>query len=266
MSKVVFFDMDGTLLAQSDPTSIPCMSEYTKEILKEVRKQGHHLFIASGRPYAFLPEEVLEGYFDGFVLANGSCILFQGESLYLQPLDAKRVKALVEEFDRRKIDYVLQGKIKSYIVNHTGVLKEFYTHCNVNFNYIVDHFDLDKAIKETVKIEVMPTTKEDEMYCLNLKDDYFNLMGEPPYALEIYSKLNSKASGIEMVLKQLKIDRKESYAFGDGMNDIEMLEHVGHSFAMDNASDEVKKHANEVCLSACDDGVAKKLKELFLGG
>ena len=71
MSKVVFFDMDGTLLAQKDPTSIPCMSEYTKEILKEVRKQGHHLFIASGRPYAFLPEEVLEGYFDGFVVLPG---------------------------------------------------------------------------------------------------------------------------------------------------------------------------------------------------
>lgn len=178
MNKVVFFDMDGTLLAQKDPTSIPCMREYTKEILKKVRKQGHHLFIASGRSYAFLPEEVLEGHFDDFVLANGSCIMYQGESLCLQPLDVKRVKVLVEGFDRRKIDYVLQGQTKSYIVNHTeGVLKEFYTHCNVNFNYIVDQFDLDKEIKETVKIEVMPTTKEDEMYCLNLKDHSFNLMG-----------------------------------------------------------------------------------------
>ena len=94
MSKVVFFDMDGTLLAQKDPTSIPCMSEYTKEILKEVRKQGHHLFIASGRPYAFLPEEVLEGYFDGFVLANGACIIYQQKDLYFQPLDKNKVKKI----------------------------------------------------------------------------------------------------------------------------------------------------------------------------
>ena len=79
---------------------------------------------------------------------------------------------------------------------------------------------------------------------------------------EIYNEMVERVAYFEANGKLLEAQRIKERT----MNDIEMLEHVGHSYAMANASDEVKKHANEVCLSACDDGVAKKLKELFLGG
>ena len=71
----------------------------------------------------------------------------------------------------------------------------------------------------------------------------------------------TKAHGILKVLDILNIPIEDSYAFGDGINDIEMLSTVGCGIAMGNASDEVKKYAHKVTESVHDDGVAVGIKE-----
>ena len=86
--------------------------------------------------------------------------------------------------------------------------------------------------------------------------------------MEIYAKNVSKATGILDVLRLLNIDIKDSYCFGDGPNDVEMFETVGHAIAMGNAIQEeaidiIKERAESICLTVHEDGVAHKLKELF---
>lgn len=70
------------------------------------------------------------------------------------------------------------------------------------------------------------------------------------------SKKNTKATGIIKALQHLNIPIENSYAFGDGKNDIEMLSTVGCGIAMGNASDEVKKYAHQVTETVHNDGVA----------
>ena len=73
---------------------------------------------------------------------------------------------------------------------------------------------------------------------------------------------SSKAVGIERILAHFGIDRNESIAFGDGANDIEMLQYVGTGIAMGNAADIVKQNSDLVTDSADDEGIWNALKKL----
>jgi len=81
---------------------------------------------------------------------------------------------------------------------------------------------------------------------------------------ELYAKRISKATAILKTLAYLHIDRKNSYAFGDGKNDREMLTTVHHGFAMGNASAEVQASAAHVVASVYDDGVAQGIAKYIL--
>ena len=73
-----------------------------------------------------------------------------------------------------------------------------------------------------------------------------------------------KASGLKRLAKRRGISPEQCAAFGDGGNDIEMLKYCGHSYAMANVPEEVKRAAKYVCPSNEEDGVLVTLEELFL--
>ena len=68
MKKAIFFDIDGTLIECFG--GIVDMSEKVKNAIYSLQKKGHYVFIATGRPYAFLSQAILDFGFDGFILAN----------------------------------------------------------------------------------------------------------------------------------------------------------------------------------------------------
>ncbi len=265
MKKIIFFDMDGTLLYKANEQDEPRISDKTKEVLKKVQAQGHLIFVATGRPYAFLDKDVIDFGFDGYVLSNGAVVLHHDELLQLIPMNKELTYNLIQEFEKRNIEYIMQTKDYSYMKKENTLMKAFYDHCSVNYDYIkMDGFTVEDVLEEIVKLEMLPVGDENIAYCESLKGDDFAMMGHPPYTFELYAKQTSKATGILKVLEKLNIDIKDSYAFGDGPNDIEMLETVGCGIAMGNAPDDVKEHADEVCLPVDQDGIAVKLEELFL--
>ena len=95
----------------------------------------------------------------------------------------------------------------------------------------------------------------------NEEYDYVNSIALKSF--ELYSKKNTKATGILKALEYLNVDIENSYAFGDGKNDIEMLSTVGCGIAMGNADDEVKKYANKVTETVHNDGVAVGIKKFI---
>ncbi len=76
----------------------------------------------------------------------------------------------------------------------------------------------------------------------------------------------SKAAGLEIVCQRYGIAPREVIAFGDGLNDIEMLRWAGHSVAMSNAPDSVRAAADVIAPSNSEDGVAVVLEALLAGG
>ena len=101
--------------------------------------------------------------------------------------------------------------------------------------------------------------------CRSLENEEFRYTYYDEFNLfELYSSKNTKASGIIKLLDYLDIDVENSYAFGDGRNDIEMLNTVGCGIAMGNASEDVKIHADRITEPVHQDGIALGIKNFIL--
>ena len=117
--------------------------------------------------------------------------------------------------------------------------------------------ELSEAIKE--EIDVMK-----DIEIVNLSKCLVNdkLPKEKPFFLDITCKGTSKGNAIKKLCEYLRIDLKDSVAIGDSYNDITMFEVVGHSVAMGNAPEDIKKMVDKVTDTNNEDGVAKFLENL----
>lgn len=255
MKKAIFFDIDGTL--------IDCMngkmdiSDRVKNVIKDLQKNGDYVFIATGRPYALVSENILNFGFDGLILSNGAHILINNETIYSEAFDKEFVNELVNELENNKIEYILQGEVDSYLKDECKNFYEYYEKIGVSKKYLRGNYNLDEVIAH--KIEMLCPTEESKELCLSLiknneEVDYFSSVNKS--AIEVYMKKNNKANAILKAIEHIGVDIKNTYAFGDGKNDIEMLLTVNCGIAMGNASDEVKKYANEITDCVENDGVA----------
>ncbi|MDO5517414.1 MAG: HAD family hydrolase [Clostridium sp.] len=262
MKKAIFFDIDGTL--------IDCINGITdirpnvKKAIRNLQSQGHYVFIATGRPYAFIYDNLLDFGFDGLILANGAQVIINGKTIYKHPIDKNLIKDLIQDFHKYDIEYILQSSLYSYLNDDFNDLKEYYTHYNIPTKHILNDYSYNDDL-DVYKMEILYKTDKAKEFCHSLENDDFDLMTYDDFPVcEIYSKNNSKASGILKALEYLDIDIEDSYAFGDGRNDIEMLSTVGCGIAMGNASDSVKIHAKEITDSVLDDGIASGIEKFIL--
>ena len=267
MTKAVFFDIDGTLLAAIN--GIPNLTEKVKDALKRLKRAGHYIFIATGRPYAFLQEELLNFGFDGFVMSNGAAVMIDGKIIFKQALDRVAVKKICEYAESENIEYMLEGHPQIYYRREFKAIENFFKRISVDYSNFVRDFDFDEV--ETLKIECV-TARTDfeniaEVYKKILSTEGFGGWSDPFRfkSLEISSDKISKADGIVQALNYINVDIKNAYAFGDGYNDREMLERVGTGIAMGTAGEELKRRAKFVVPSVYEDGVAVGIDKYILG-
>lgn len=263
MKKAVFFDIDGTLLDFHG--GIRKLQDEVKEAIERLKAQGHYVFIATGRPYAFLNEELKTFGFDGFVLANGAVVMLEDKVIHSRPLEKSFVKTFVELLDENSIQYFFNGKVYSYIKESYAEFYSSFKDMGISHEYMKNEYNLDEI--DVFKIEVMCGDRENFDRCLVLLEKYpeydcFKTLGV--MNLEIYHKENTKQTGILKAIEALDVEIENSYAFGDGINDLEMLSGVGCGIAMGNASDEVKKYAKFVTESVSENGVAKGIDKFIL--
>ena len=263
MKKAVFFDIDGTL--------IDCINGLTditlavKKAIRDLQINGDYVFIATGRPYAFLSKSLLDFGFDGFILTNGAQVKIKDNLIYKQPLDKDFIKEITNDFEGLNIEYILQGELYSYMKESCKKFYSFYDSFSISRKYLKMDYDIENI--DTYKIEMLCKDKKSVDYCLSIgndNDNYDYIHNVEEKSFELYSKTNTKATGILKALAYLNIPVENSYAFGDGKNDIEMLSTVGCGIAMGNASDEVKTYANKITDSVHNDGIALGIKAYIL--
>lgn len=260
MKKIIFLDIDGTLL---DCFNVLLdITPKVKEVIHSLQANGDYVFIASGRPYAFLSQAILDFGFDGFILANGAQVIIDNNTIYSDPINKEFVKNLISEFERNSIQYILEGEFYSYMKECYKEFYDLYKSLGVSRRYIKSDYDIEEI--DVHKVEMLCTDVEASRVCLSLVKsasnyDYFSSIDKKSF--ELYSKKNTKATGILKALDYLDIPIENSYAFGDGKNDIEMLSTVGCGIAMGNACDEVKRHAKEVTDTVYNDGVAMGIEK-----
>ncbi len=248
-----FFDIDGTLLECKD--GVNKVSEQTKKALKSLQYNGHKISLATGRPYAYLPDELLSLNFDSMILSNGALIINDQQTIYRNPLDKQSVLKVIDYCLLHDIEYVLEGEKTYDCPFHYEEMNDFFR-----------MFDIPKQARQQVqldhvyKIAVIAKTKlSHDQFMKNFKDD-FQIICHDHKSSDLFKKTQSKARGIKFLSHFLNIDICDTVCFGDGLNDVEMLDIVGLSVAMGNAKEEVKKHADFITTSYQEEGIYEALK------
>lgn len=259
--RILFFDVDGTLFDCAN--GMPYISNYLKQALKQLQAQGHLCFVASGRSYAYLNQEIREIGFDGFVLCNGAIALKEGKPLISHYIPKTEVKKLVREFEKKGISYCLLDTNISYCPTKFKAMYEMFERFEVPLEYFVDDFDLNEV--DTAKIEVLCEKDEDKDYIRALRLEGYEILDHGNSgSFEINLGGVSKGKSIVELLHILNIPIENSIAFGDGANDMEMIEVVGYGVAMGNGYEALKKIANHVTEPCVEHGIVKELQRLGL--
>lgn len=260
MKKAIFLDIDGTLIDCMN--GLKDITPNVKKQLKKVQEKGNYIFVSTGRPYALLDKNILDFGFDGFILANGAHVIINNKTIYSEPIEKKFIKTIVDELENNNIQYILQGELYSYMKESCKDFYKYYDEIGVSRKYFKSKFNIEEI--DIHKLEMLCPSDSIKELCLSLiktnpECDYFSSVNKS--AIEVYLKKNSKGSAILKAIDFLNIKIENTYAFGDGKNDIEMLSTVGCGIAMGNASDEVKRHSNKITDTVQNDGVAKGIEK-----
>ena len=262
--KAVFFDVDGTLIEGTHP-EYRYIRPKVEEAIRKLQAQGHYVFIASGRSYAFLDEKIRNFGFDGYVLLNGAVIYFHDKIIYRAPLNKDFVQKLCYNCNTHNMEYTLQGEKEAYVNKNFSYLMSRLAKYGIHEDQLCLDFDFNDI--NIYKLEIDSPHHSDRKYVIeSLPEDinYVEDMNHNYCHVEVYAKANSKATGALKVLELLNIDIKDSFAFGDGDNYVEILSEIGFGMAMANGSVKARTAAKVTVLSVFEDGVAYGIEKYIL--
>ncbi|MFK2826428.1 Cof-type HAD-IIB family hydrolase [Bacillus sp. B190/17] len=250
---IVFFDIDGTLLDHDK--KLPASA---KEAIHSLKNEGHIAAIATGRaPFAF--KEIREELdIHSYVSLNGQYVVLEGEVIYKNPLDTAELQ-LLSEFSaasQHAIAYMSHEDIKCNVPYHTYV-EDSIRSLKLSFSH--PSYDPEYFKNREIYQSLLFCTDEQEAYYIS-RFQKFNFVRWHEYSMDVIPTGSSKAIGIEKMIEKLGFTKDQVYAFGDGLNDIEMLQFVGNGVAMGNAYDQVKNIAKHITKDVGDHGIAHGLE------
>ena len=244
--KIIFFDIDGTLIDMTKKA----ISYKTVETLLRLKENGVKICIATGRAPDSVPK--FDGVdFDAFLTFNGSYCFNSSDVILSTPIPKVDVEKMIENATRINRPVSIAGKDR---VVANGTDKDLSDYFGFAKQETPVSDDFDEVLKGEI-YQMMMGGRKDE-YDDILKDvENARITAWWDRAVDIIPANGGKGKGIEAILEYYGIDRSESMAFGDGGNDIEMLQTVGTGVAMGNALDHVKEVADEICGTSADDGI-----------
>lgn len=264
--KLIAIDLDGTTLNQDS-----MITSKTKETLKKAINAGHHVSIATGRPFRMSHQ-----FYQQLELTT-PMVNFNGALVHIpnQHWDGER-----ETLINREIAFEILSQKKQLNLDFIAAENRD--------TFFIDSFDFfdekifassrpgEKNLLSPKNLTTNPTSllvRTDKRFVGAVSAELTRQFGSyvdvrtwggPTAILEIVSKGIQKAKGVQEIANYLSIDQKDVIAFGDEHNDLELLDYAGWGVAMANGTDQLKGIANDVTpLSNQEDGLAVYLEKLL---
>lgn len=253
--KVLIFDIDGTILDLEK--NIPAGVE---DAFKQARNNGHITVIATGRA-PFLAKAIVDQLqIDSYISYNGQIVQFEGKTIHKGVIDKGELKKLSEfaALKDQPLVYMDSNEMVSNVPDHQDVIESIST-LKVGFPRKAEDFYLNNDIHQALIFCEKTVQKDYEKAFPNLSFVRWHRV-----SCDVLPRGMSKAVGIEILLEYLGKDVKDAIAFGDGLNDVEMLKFVGTGVAMGNAVDELKEHATIITNHVSENGLVNAMKKLKL--
>lgn len=248
MSKIVFFDIDGTLIKQG--------KKPTQEIIDTIatlQENGIHTAIATGRGPHNIKEIIKELNINTHICFNGQYVTHSNEFISGHYLKPDYLKELSEEVEKNNHEIIY--------MNEDLINKE-----QENFETMAawKKSQIRKITHYSDVYQAIIFAKEGEDHYLDKFQEHYTCVRWSDFAIDVIPIGRSKADGVKKIVEKLNIDIQNVYAFGDGLNDIEMLQVAGTGVAMGNAHEEVKKYADFITTNVDEGGIVYGLQEIGL--
>lgn len=233
MKKIIFFDVDGTLITEDERSLIP---DSTKRAIAQARRNGNLTFINTGRTAFNLSDEVKKLGFDGYICGCGTYIEYNGDVLLYNRLDQDYCRNIAEILRESGVVPVYEHRDCLFFDKLAAdtpdlrYFKEYFLDKGIITDYDVsdDNFSFDKFVfwrTENDNFERLLKQIENDFMVIDRGGGFY----------ENVPKGFTKATAIDVLLKKLDIPVENAYAIGDSMNDLPMLTAVPNSIAMGGA-------------------------------
>jgi Cof subfamily protein (haloacid dehalogenase superfamily) len=253
---IIFFDIDGTLLDHNK--ELPKTTEQAIYALKDL---GHEVAIATGRAPFMFEDLRKQLSIDTYVSYNGQYVVLRGEVIYTNPLNTESLHDLTQValLHEHAVVYMDHENMRANVPNDEFVAKTI----NTLKIKIAPSYDPLYYKERPIYQSLLMCQKEDEHYYEGVFQS-FDFVRWHLNALDIVPAGVSKAKGIRHITDKLGIAPEFQYAFGDALNDVEMLSMIPNSVAMGNGLPEAKEVAKYVTKSVDEDGILHGLQMLGL--
>lgn len=246
----LFFDIDGTLLSEITH-QVP---ESAVHALEEAKREGHLLFINTGRTICSIPEELKRLPVHGFLCGCGIYGEFEEEIFFERHLDSKDADKIVKRAQECRIDAVYEGKDDIYFssrISRFDRLESTRKYMN-NRGLGLERY-VEQGNCPYDKLFAYEDRYSDSRGFFDFLTDYMEVLDRGNHTYECIMKGYSKATIMEVVLEKYGISRGDSYVFGDSSNDLAMFQYGGHGIAM-GVHDPVLDPCTEYIAPAVEDG------------
>lgn len=259
MIKLIASDMDGTLL--DGEGNVP---PETYELIRQLNAAGISFVASSGRRFDTLQEMFapVANEMD-FVASNGAQVVVAGELVDREVFShaaLRRLKGIVDLFDSlhlaifdRKVTYLLDDEAR------------FERELDKNLPNPQRAFELPSPNTSIIKASIYcDDAVMDMAYILERElGEYFVFAPSGRKWIDIMQRGVSKATGIRQVMAAHNVQPAEVMAFGDAMNDYEILRMVGTSVAMGNARSAIKEITTKTIGTNTEHAVQQELAEVL---
>ncbi len=277
MAKVIFIDVDGTLLTYEN-----VLPPSATEAIRAARKNGHRVYICTGRSRAEVYDYIWEIGLDGMIGGNGSYVESDGKVIMHQVISAEDAKHIVDWLHSRKLEFYLESNAglfasENFETRGEPTIQEYsYRKGKVGAKMIKIRDAFPEMIfgeknlyrADLNKVSFILESYDDYLAAVkefpNLKVGTWGGAGETALFGDIGVPNITKAHAIDVLLKYLGADQKDTIAFGDAKIDIPMFEYCAIGVAVASGGDEIKAVADFVTDAVEDDGIYNAFKKLNL--
>lgn len=266
---IIALDLDGTL-TNSEKNITP----RTFDALMKAQREEVRLVLASGRPtfgIAALANQLQLADYGGYVLSyNGGRIIDWCEKtvIFSQVVDQKLVPILYDFAEKAQLPIVTYLPEAILASKNEGEYLAEEARINgmpvvVAQNFVEEAMQIAGGSTKFLipgEPELLIQLESEMKAALSEQMEVFR---SAPFFLELPPKGIDKAQSLQRLLTHLGLERESLMAFGDGFNDLSMIQFAGQAVAMANAVEEVKSIADFVTTSNEEDGIAHALEQLL---
>lgn len=250
---IAFFDLDGTLLNENSQVSSAVANG-----IDRLRDNQILPVIATGRTEAEIPQILNDTKITSNIVMNGSFIRVNGDIIHREIIDKTTIEKMLQLTKENQQPLAFYNHSNYWATQHNDDLVNAYQYIHSQLPEINPNAYLEREVNMLLVLG----QDKDETYHEAFPELTFYRNG--PYSIDIVKKNVSKGQAVRKLIEILQLENVPTYGFGDGLNDLALLEACDYKIAMGNAKKELKEMADFITLTNQEDGIVHALKTFDL--